>query len=252
MTLYEDILDLPGATEVSTGAERRVWDLPVRLFHWSLATAFLVAFVTNRLGIAYFKYHVWAGYTVLVLVGFRIVWGFVGTRHALFRTFVRGPRDVLTYVRSLMAVRDKTIRQRHYAGHNPLGALMVVLLLGGLAAQGALGLFANDDIFNTGPLTGYVTKDISLLLTSIHRKLFYWLVGAIGLHIAAVIGHHVFKNENLVRAMVTGRKPARVVTPDDAIVSSRIWLATLVTALLCAALAYVVMHAPAIIGDDTF
>lgn len=250
MSLYEDILDRPSVTEASTGAERRVWDVPVRLFHWSLATAFLVAFVTNRLGIAYFKYHVWAGYTVLVLVAFRIVWGFVGTRHALFRTFVRGPRHVVAYARGLLAGQDETKRQRHYAGHNPLGALMVLALLGGLAAQGALGLFANDDIFNTGPLAGYVTKDVSLVLTSVHRKLFYWLAGAIVLHIAAVIGHHVFKNENLIRAMVTGQKPARVVTPEDAIVSSRIWLATLVMALLCAALAYVVMHAPAI-GDDT-
>src|SRR6516225_11216190 len=77
--------------------QRQVWDLPVRLFHWALVAAIISAFVTNRLGVAYFKYHVWSGYTVIVLVSFRIIWGFVGTRHAQFRRFVRGPAATLRY-----------------------------------------------------------------------------------------------------------------------------------------------------------
>ena len=76
---------------------RQVWDLPVRLFHWALVAAIISAFVTNRLGVAYFQYHVWSGYAVIILVSFRILWGIVGTRHAKFRQFVRSPAATLHY-----------------------------------------------------------------------------------------------------------------------------------------------------------
>jgi cytochrome b len=112
---------------------RQVWDLPVRLFHWALVAAVISAFVTNRLGVAYFNYHVWSGYAVIVLVSFRILWGFVGTRHAKFWQFVRGPAATLRYAFGLL--RGSTTP---YAGHNPLGAYMVVILLIALGAQAVL------------------------------------------------------------------------------------------------------------------
>jgi cytochrome b len=220
--------------------ERQVWDLPVRIFHWSLVLAVVAAFVTNKLGVRYFKYHVWAGYAVIVLVGFRLVWGLVGTRHARFWNFLHGPSETLTYARDIVAGKD-----RHYPGHNPLGALMVILLLGALAAQSLLGLFGNDEIYNFGPLYGYVTKDFSLVLTSIHKKLFYWLAGAVALHVLAVAAHKIFMHENLVRAMITGRKPIDAVPADEAIHSSRTWLAAALGVAIAIGLAYVVTHAPA-------
>lgn len=225
-------------------SERQVWDLPVRIFHWSLAGAFVAAFVTNRLGVAYFKYHVWAGYAVLVLVLFRILWGVFGTRHALFKNFLCGPKAVLAYARTLFSAAGT-----HYAGHNPLGALMVVALLAGAGAQAILGLFSNDEIFNVGPLYGFVTKDQSLVLTSLHRRLFYLLVAAIAAHVLAVIAHRIFKGENLVRAMITGRKPRSQVAAEDAISSSRLWLAAPLALAAVGALAWILLHAPTAVAD---
>jgi len=143
--------------------------------------------VTNRLGVTYFKYHVWAGYAVLALVAFRVVWGFLGTRHARFENFLRGPREVLAYVRSLFSGRA------HYAGHNPAGALMVLALLAGAGVQAVTGLFSNDEIFNGGSSLRFVTKAQSLALTSVHSKLFYLLAAAIAAHVLAVLAHKIFK-----------------------------------------------------------
>jgi cytochrome b len=229
----------------SKDEHRTVWDLPVRIFHWLLVAAFVGAFVTNKMGVAYFGWHVLCGYAVIVLVAFRIVWGIVGTRHALFRNFVRGPVETLQYVGSMFRGRP-----RAYAGHNPLGALMVVVLLLALGIQAALGLFGNDEIVNVGPLYGYVSDALSLRLTSLHRHLFYWIAAAIGLHIAAVLAHRVLHGERLVKAMISGRKPSHIVGAHDAIHASRIWLAALVVALLVGALAWVVKTAPAAIASN--
>jgi cytochrome b len=224
---------------------RTVWDLPVRIFHWLLVAAFAGAFVTNKLGVAYFSWHVLCGYAVIVLVAFRIVWGVVGTRHALFRNFVRGPVQTFRYVASVL--RGQPLA---YAGHNPLGALMVVVLLLALGVQAVLGLFGNDEIVNVGPLYGYVSDEVSLRLTSLHRHLFYWIAAAVGLHVAAVLAHRMFHGERLVKAMITGRKPSHIVGVHDAIRASRVWLAALVVVLLVGALAWIVETAPTAVASN--
>jgi cytochrome b len=238
---------LDNIAQVQEVKKRQVWDLPVRVFHWTLVAAIIGAFVTNRLGVSYFKYHVWCGYTVIVLVLFRIVWGVVGTRHAQFWNFVCGPAATLRYVLGLL--RGHEIR---YAGHNPLGAWMVVTLLAALGIQAFSGLFGNDDIFNVGPLYGYVSKEVSLRLTSLHRHLFYWIMAAAAVHILAVIAHHVFERANLLHAMITGHKSHDSVAESDGIVSSRTWLAVLVSIAIAAALAWVVNHAPVPIDDALY
>lgn len=225
-----------------TASERRVWDLPVRLFHWALVVSVIAAFVSNKLGIAYFTYHLWSGYVVIVLVSFRLAWGLVGTRHARFASFVRGPSAILSYVRGVSPA---------YPGHNPVGALMVLALLAGLGVHAALGLFGNDDILNAGPLAGYVSKEVSLLLTSIHRRLFYGIAAAVLLHVAAIAAYRWVKGENLVIPMITGRKPAHLLPEGEAIASSRLGLAVTLAAALAAALAWVVVQAPAAV-DDTY
>jgi cytochrome b len=216
MTSYEESIGSVSIAQEPARAERQVWDLPVRIFHWSLVGAVVTAFVTNKLGVSYFKYHVWAGYAVIVLVAFRIVWGVVGTRHARFWNFLRGPSTTLAYARDLVAGKDA-----HYAGHNPLGALMVLLLLALLAAQAAFGLFANDEILEAGPFAGIVSKAVSLGLTSLHRKLFYVIAGAAALHVGAVLWHWRVKGENLIAAMITGKKSAHLVERHEEIRSSR-------------------------------
>jgi cytochrome b len=230
----------------SLAGQNKIWDLPVRLFHWTLVLAFLGAFVTNRLGVNYFKYHVWCGYAVIVLVSFRILWGFVGTYHAQFRHFLRGPIATLRYAARLVRGRASV-----HLGHNPLGAWMVVFLLVGLAVQAVTGLFGDDEIFNTGPLIGYVTKDMSLKLTSLHRHLFYWIAAAIALHVLAVVAHRVFDRSDLVRAMITGCKQNRHGEAVETISSSRTWLAVLLTIAIAGVLAFVVIHAPVPV-DDSF
>jgi cytochrome b len=232
----------PQSTSVAT---RRVWDLPVRIFHWLLVLAIIGAYATNKAGVEYFKYHLWCGYTVVVLVSFRILWGVVGTYHARFWNFIRGPVSTLRY--ALNTLRN---REEHYAGHNPLGAIMVVVLLVALLVQSVTGLFGNDEIFNFGPLYGYVSNELSLELTDLHRSLFDWILIAVGLHIVAVIAHRVFKGEDLIKAMFTGRKPASIVKPQEEISSSRLWLALVILAVVIAVLAWYVKNAPVPALDD--
>jgi cytochrome b len=247
MTAIQDTIGLGAQAQDIIEPSRKVWDLPVRLFHWSLVAAIVAAFVTNKLGVRTFQYHVWSGYAVVVLTCFRILWGFVGARHALFRNFVRGPAAIIAYVRGFFDPHGP-----HYVGHNPAGALMVLALLVAAAAQAALGLFANDEIFNTGPLYGYVTKDLSLLLTSLHRRLFYLLAGAVALHVIAVVAHRIFKGENLVVAMITGRKPASLTPATEAIASSKLRLAAPIFLALAGLLAWIVLNAPQAAADAEF
>jgi cytochrome b len=244
MTTFENDRLGASARYAQETASRRVWDWPVRVFHWTLVAAFIGAFVTNRLGVSYFKYHAFCGYTVLVLVAFRLVWGFVGTRHARFLAFLRGPRYALDYFQKL-----RKGRAPHYAGHNPLGAWMVLTLLLALGAQASFGLFANDEIFNAGPLVGLISKQHSLLLTSLHSKLFYWIGAAVVLHVAAVLIHVAIKREPLVRAMITGRKPAHIVSANEEIASSRSWVALAIFLTITAALATGLYFAPSVDMD---
>src|SRR3954464_15596108 len=197
---------------------RRVWDLPVRIVHWLLVLGIAGSYVTHKLGVEYFRYHLWCGYLVLVLAAFRILWGFVGTRHARFGSFVRGPRGTLAYLRGLGRGVAET------PGHNPLGAWMVVLLLAALLTQALTGLFSNDEIFNTGPLYGYVSDPTSLALTSWHRRLFDWILVAVALHVLAVLAHRLVAGHDLIRPMFSGRKHASLVAEHEAISSSRLWL----------------------------
>lgn len=218
---------------------RRVWDLPVRIVHWLLVAALVGAYATHKAGVEWFKYHAWCGYTVVVLAAFRILWGFFGTRHARFTSFVRGPKATLTYLLDL-------VRGRHpaHAGHNPLGAWMVVFLLAALFAQGVTGLFSNDEIFNTGPLYGYVSDATSLAITSWHRRIFDWILIAVLLHVAAVLAHRVLARQDLIGPMFSGRKPAAVVGADEAIGSSRLWLAVLLLAAVAGVVGWLITHAP--------
>lgn len=218
-----------------------IWDLPVRIFHWALVIAMVAAYVTYRLGPEYFKFHAWSGYAVLVLVAFRIVWGFVGTRHARFHHFVRGPKIIVDYLRG---------RERYFPGHNPLGALMVVALLAALLVQAVTGLFGNDEIFNVGPLYGYIDNAMSLRLTSLHKQLFYWIAAAVVLHILAVIAYRIFKKEKLVEAMLTGRKDG--IVAGDAIASSHLGWAILILVALVLLLASLIASAPIPVTDTGY
>lgn len=220
-------------------AHVKVWDLPVRLFHWLLALLFVVMFATGKAGSEWITWHMRAGYAVLALVLFRVLWGFAGGTHARFASFLAGPSACLAFAKKLMARAPAP-----YAGHNPLGGWMVLALLAGLLLQTGTGLFANDDLLNEGPLAALVTKATSDRLTSVHVWNFNLLLLLAGVHIAAVLYHAGFLKENLIGAMFTGvkRMPAEAAGSSAARFASP-WLAL---ALLCvAALAvYLIVQRP--------
>jgi cytochrome b len=216
--------------------ERLVWDLPVRLVHWLIVLAVAGSWATHYAGIEWFAWHRRLGYTVLVLVVFRVAWGFVGTRHARFGSFLRGPRGLLDYLRGRGAGGS--------VGHNPLGALGVVALLGVLLLQASTGLFANDEIMNAGPFYGWIDPVLSNRLTTLHRQSSDALLVLIALHVLAVGWHVLGRRRPLLKAMFTGRKPAADVPAEQAIEGSRTGFAIAIVAVVAAVLAIAVRAAP--------
>jgi len=219
--------------------QRLVWDLPTRVTHWLLAICVPLAWVTHELGTEYFHWHRYTGYTVAVLVAFRVVWGWAGTKHARFASFLRGPRSVLDYVCSFGRGAADNV-----PGHNPAGGWMAIVLLGLLGLQVATGLFANDQIFNTGPFYGWVSAQTSDALSRLHRRSYDWLLIAVAIHIAAVLVYLIVKKRNLVRPMLTGRKSPDEVAPQDAIEGSRTGRALAIVLVAVGVLAIAVRLAP--------
>jgi cytochrome b len=207
--------------------------------HWGLVLAVAGAWASQELDDIPFQVHLYCGYAVLLIVALRILWGFFGTRHARFAAFLRGPGAVLDYARALLGGRDART-----AGHNPLGALMIVLLLALLLAQALTGLFTNDEIFDTGPLFGYVSSELSKRLTTLHKQIFDYLLAAIALHVTAALFYLWVKRENLILPMITGYKHPAEVPPAERIGSSRVALAALLLAGLAGILYWVVSTAP--------
>lgn len=187
-----------------------VWDLPTRAFHWVLALLILNAWVSFRyagvFGDYTLKWHRWSGYAVLVLVVFRLIWGIVGSSTSRFSSFVRGPVTVLGYALDLVRGRSA-----NYLGHNPLGTGMILALLAVVLTQATLGLFTveHNDTGGDGPLYRLVSEPTYKWLSSWHRWIFYYVVlPLIAAHVTANVLYGLIKRDPLIRAMVTGRKPA--------------------------------------------
>lgn len=190
-----DVTQDPG----STAHTIEVWDLPLRIFHWSLVFAFAAAFVTGKFGGSnWAQWHGRIGEFILGLLIFRVVWGLIGPPHARF----------LNFLPTLPRVRAYLSGRWHGHGHNPLGALSVIALLLLVGAQVATGLFANDDISFAGPWSDWIGKNTSDSLTAWHQDLFYVLAAFIALHVVAVFVYLLVRRTNLILPMITGRKPA--------------------------------------------
>ncbi len=208
----------------------------MRLAHWLLVFAVAGSWATHYAGVEWFDWHRRLGYLVLVLVAFRLAWGFVGTRHARFASFVRGPRAVLESLRNRGDAET--------AGHGPLGALSVLALLALLLVQAVTGLYANDEIMNAGPFYGWVDPGFSNRITTLHRDNSEWLLAMMSLHVLAVAWYALVRRRALVRAMVTGRKDARIVPAEAAIAGSRPLLALAILLAFALILALAVRAAP--------
>ena len=188
-----------------------VWDAPTRVFHWVLALSFAGAFVTAE-SERFRDVHVVLGYTVLGLVAFRLVWGVLGTRYARFASFAFGPRDVVAYLKSLLALRP-----RHFLGHNPAGSVAIYALLALALLTGVTG-YANYNEIGGG------------WLEDLHEGAANAMLAVVFVHIAGVVVSSLLHRENLARSMVTGYKSG---DPSRAIRSAR-WL---VAAVLIAGVA---------------
>ena len=211
-------------------AGRLVWDWPLRLWHWLFAIAVAGAWISGEWGgYDWRQWHLWFGQAAVGLLIFRLIWGFVGTRHARFARFVPGPKRLIGYLRTLPR-RDAP----GTPGHNPLGAVAVVAILAVVAAQAGSGLFISDDILYEGPWFVAVSSDTADFASTVHHRL-AWPVGVlIGLHLVAIAFYRLYKRQRLTRAMITGRKPAESVSESESIARSRTVLALILIALVAA------------------
>src|SRR5258706_1288165 len=179
----------------------KVWDLPVRLFHWLLVLLFAFMYFSGKSGGEWMEWHMRSGYAILALVLFRILWGFAGSSTARFSNFLAGPSACIAFAKKLL-----TRAPAPSASHNPLGGWMVLALLLALLVQAGSGLFANDDILAEGPLAVLVSKAVSDRLTTLHSWNFNLLLLLAAVHILAVLYHFQIMKENLIGAMFTGVK----------------------------------------------
>lgn len=192
---------------MDSGNEIKVWDPLVRIFHWSLVVTFFIAYLS---GDEWESLHVTAGYIVAGLVAFRLVWGLIGTRHARFTDFVFSPATVITYLKELAAHRA-----RRYLGHNPAGGWMVVALLASLALTTLTGMMAHGTftvaLNVVSPAMAHDDEgeegdEGEEIFEELHEFFANFTLLLVAVHVAGVLVSSLLHRENLVRAMITGRK----------------------------------------------
>lgn len=207
----------------------QIWDMPIRLVHWLMVILIAISWWTAENG--ELEYHRYSGYTLLGLLVFRIYWGFAGSETARFANFIKGPKTILLYLKQLpQRVSDHSVS---VPGHNPLGALSVVALLLLLIAQVTLGLFAVDvDGIESGPLSHLVSFDAGRACAELHETLFNVLLAIIALHIVAVLFYVFYKRDNLIAAMIHGK---RRVAPEAGTPPARTSLVRLTIGVVLAA-----------------
>ena len=184
----------------------RSWDLPTRLFHWVLVVLLFTSWLSERED--WMRLHVWCGLTVLTLLLFRVIWGFIGSDTARFSWFLKNPLEAVRHLMHLPRREPDT-----EAGHNAAGGWMVIVLLAILFLQVGTGLCANDDVMTEGPLARIVGKDDSDWLTHIHHLNFIVIEIAVVLHVLAIVTYRVLKGHNLLLPMITGKKRLPGATP---------------------------------------
>ncbi len=179
----------------------KAWDLPTRLFKWSLVSLILTAWVSSSFADPDMTVHKAAGYGVLTLLIYRVLWGVFGGSTARFTSFVRSPLAVLSYLRAIQAKTAKP-----YLGHNPAGGMMILGLLIACGVQVLLGLFASDGVTASGPFADQVGGTVSAWAGTMHAVWFYVILSLAIVHIGVNFYYQFIKRENLIGAMLTGRK----------------------------------------------
>ena len=220
--------------------QQLVWDLPLRLFHWLLVISIMLSWYTSEQEGEMIELHMKSGYLILALVIFRVIWGFAGTKHSRFSQFYPSPSRLITYINE----QKRGIKNKH-AGHNPLGSLMIFLMIILILLQSTSGLFINDDIFSAGPYYGTLSAEMEKVMQFIHHNVFNLIIGAIFMHLSAIVYYRFTLKTDLVTPMFTGTKSADDIHSNDAISHSKI-LVAIIIALAVAAFIYwlVVINVP--------
>lgn len=204
----------------------RVWDLPTRLFHWLLVLSIVGCFITIKAGGLWMDWHVRLGLLTLGLLIFRLVWGLIGGHYSRFTRFLPNPARSLNYLRDKPDV---------YPGHNPIGAWSVWAMLIVFGFQAVSGLFANDDIFTTGPLA-YLSSSWSKTLTGLHKANEWIMLTLIALHILAIVLYRVLGGQKLTSTMITG--DAAIPAQPSLPASTDTWKTRLIALVLAALIAW--------------
>jgi cytochrome b len=205
----------------------RVWDAPIRVFHWLVVALVAAAYATWRQD--WMVWHGWVGDLLLALLLFRLLWGFFGSETARFSRFLTSPRMAFQHLRyALLREPDCEV------GHNPAGGWMVLFLLALLLAETLTGIYVANDIADVGPLTGIVPAAVANAIDASHAILWDVLLVAIVLHVLAIFGYAVVKGQNLLRPLITGTKvlPETVIAPR---MGSPAWAAVLLAGSAAAA-----------------
>ncbi|WP_019029058.1 cytochrome b/b6 domain-containing protein [Colwellia piezophila] len=217
-----------------------IWDLPLRLFHWSFAFTILACWYTAEQGSDLVDIHMQLGFVAIGLIVFRVLWGIVGPKHARFSQFLPSPKNLISYLKQSKGTKTS-------AGHNPLGALMVILMIVLISMQAISGLFIDDDVFSSGPYYGALGSDFGKVMSFLHHNTFDFMIAAIALHLGAIVYYWRVKKQNLVIPMITGKKTAQQVSAADAIPHSKLVLACII-AIACIVFVYwlVVINVPVV------
>lgn len=213
-----------------------VWDLPTRLFHWMLVIAFTVAFATGEKD-TLLSVHLWSGSIVMVLLLFRLIWGFLGTRHARFADFAYSPAKVMDYLKGVIQCSPP-----RFVGHNPPGgwAIFILLALGVFLTFTGVAALVGEE--GRGPLAGIITIGQGKDVKEIHEAIFILMVAMVGIHLAGVVVESWLHRENLLAAMFHGRKRVEDSNFVSDSVPTRPWVAALL--VVCALVIPTILFLP--------
>ncbi|MDH5472971.1 MAG: cytochrome b/b6 domain-containing protein [Gammaproteobacteria bacterium] len=179
----------------------KVWDPFVRVFHWTLVLSFMIAFIVEE---DYLAIHTFAGYTVLVLILLRIIWGLIGTRHARFSDFIYSTETIKQFIKDTLSFKAK-----RYLGHNPAGGAMILLMIISLLITSFTGIAVYGAEEHAGPMAGWFSQNHEFwgeAFEEVHEFFANFTLLLVLIHVAGVIIESMIHKENLVKAMITGMK----------------------------------------------
>ena len=229
---------------MSAEQTRLVWDWPLRLFHWALAVTVVGAWLSGEYGgYDWQDAHSYFGFTALGLLIFRVLWGFVGPRHARFSALIPKFGALLQELRNLPG------RGGHESvGHSSLASLAVMAMLLAVSAQAVSGLFMTDDIFFDGPWRMMVEGDTAKIFEQAHHTASTIIAVLVGLHVFAIAYYRFRKGRRLLGPMIHGRKSASIVSEEDAIPGSRTLVAFVTIAIVAALTWFLIFEMPGMVA----